>query len=78
MEKQILKMDLKNPLYNYISQFNSIRVNNMVNSQLVDLNDHYHFTLIKIIKRNYLEGTETNKNTEILILLGLLYSIIIK
>ena len=50
----------------------------MVNSQLVDLNDHYHFTLIKIIKRNYLEGTETNKNTEILILLGLLYSIIIK
>ena len=44
MEKQILKMDLKNPLYNYISQFNSMRVNNMVNSQLVDTNDYYHFT----------------------------------
>ena len=50
----------------------------MVNSQLVDLNDHYHFTLIKIIKRNYLEGTEANKNTKILILLGLLYNIIIQ
>ena len=50
----------------------------MVNSQLVDLNDHYHFTLIKIIKRNYLEGTEANNNTKILILPGVLCKIIIK